>query len=194
MKYIIILVIMCTNALARPVGYKGSINGLSFTKGDRNENTLHYSPEYNYSFGLKNFSNNDLEFNGFYASYLLKRWNFKEAQSNIFTYGSIGFGNDQLMNNYGLQLDYETRRIYTLYSYQAYNSDNISFKNHTIRLGFAPYKAGFNDINIWLIGEYNSLDKNITPILRSFYKNVLWEIGYNRDEEVLFNLMFQIMI
>lgn len=195
MKYFIILILFCYNTWARPVGYQGAINGLSFNNGERSENTLHYSPKYYYSVGVKSFSNKEQEFNGLYGSYLLKRWNLKEAQSNIFTYGSLGFDDkEDFAMNYGLQVDYETRRIYTLYSYQAYDGSNFYIDNHVLRLGFAPYKAGFNDINVWLIGEYNSLDNNITPILRTFYKNVLWELGYNSNkEDVLFNLMFQVM-
>ena len=193
MKYLILLLFSCS-AWARPVGYQGAINGLSFTKGDRSENSLHYSPKYYYSFGVRSLFSDEFKFNGLYGSYLLKRWNLPEAQSNIFTYGAVGVDqNEQFMGHYGIQADYETRQIYTLYNYQAYNGKNNLFDNHMVRLGFAPYKAGFDDLNLWLIGEYNSSDNNLTPLVRMFYKNVLWEVGYNRDQEVLFNIMFQIM-
>jgi len=193
MKYIILLFISIST-FARPVGYQGSINGLSFTKGKSSENTLHYSPKYYYSFGVKSFLNDDFTYKGFYGSYLLKRWNLKNSQSNIFTYGSVGQDqNRNKMGNYGIQADYETRNFYTLYSFQKYNSKDFILDNHIFRLGFAPYKAGFNDINIWMIGEYSLIDNNVTPLIRVFYKNVLWEAGYNPNEQVLFNLMFQIM-
>lgn len=192
MKYLIIL-LFSISALSRPVGYQGAINGLSFTKGNRTENTIHYSPKYYYSVGSKSFSNNDFSFNGVYGSYLAKRINLKDSQANLFTYGSVGYQNNNTMYNYAIQADYETRSFYTLYSYQVYENNLFFLNNNIARLGFAPYEASYKEINTWLIAEYNSVDKNTTPLIRNFYKNVLWEVGYNKEEQFLFNLMFQVM-
>lgn len=191
MKLIIFFLLSVNSVLARPVGYKGATNLLSFTRFDRSENTLHYSPEYYYSLGVRSFNSNKLDFNGAYGAYLLKRWNLSEAQANIFSYGGLGVDeNNEFTGHYGTQLDYETRKIYLLYNYQAYNG-NILLENHISRVGYAPFKAGYNDLNFWFILEYSSLDDNLSPITRFFYKNVLWEIGYNTDQEVIFNIMIQ---
>lgn len=194
MRFLFLLILFTASAVARPVGYQGAINGISSTKSNQSENTIHYSPHHYYSVGFRSFYSEKFKFNGVYGAYLLKRWNFKKAQSNIFTYGSLGADSHKnFMHHYGVQGDYETRRIYTLYNYQEYRGKNILENNHTVRMGFAPYLAKFNEINLWLIGEYNSKNGRVTPLARMFYKNVLGEFGYNPGGDILFNLMVQMI-
>ncbi len=59
---------------------------------------------------------------------------------------------------------------------------------------FAPYIAGMNSLQAWMILKLDYFKENdrnlwITPMMRFFYKNVLWEIGANQQGEFLLTLM-----
>jgi hypothetical protein len=117
---------------------------------------------------------------------LLKRWNGDHSQANIYLLtGGGGFlseDQEEWAGKWGLQADYETRQFYTLAAFSSWHSESIDTNYALYRIGFAPFVAGYNDLNLWAILQldYNKDMRNevqITPFLRFFYKNILWEMG-----------------
>ena len=177
--------IIMNNAFSHPVGFSKSYT-ISINQFGSNSNyLLHYSPSFKYSIGYNQLND---EYDGLYLGYLIKRWNLPKAQGNAYIFGSVGDN----FNHQGFQLDYETRKFYTMYKYNKYNINNSNDINLNIfRIGFAPYEGDYSELNTWFIFEYNKENK-ITPLLRFFYKNVLWETGYNNyKKEVLFNIIIR---
>ncbi len=123
-------------------------------------------------------------------NHLVKRWNGDHSQANIYLLSGVGgFWADgpakvdvEWAGKWGLQVDYETRQFYTLVSYSSWHSETVDTNYALYRIGFAPFLAGYNDLNVWAILQldYNKDMRNevqVTPFLRFFYKNILWEMG-----------------
>ena len=137
--------------------------------------------------------------------WLVKRWNFSHAQWNVYFLGGVGYGflkqnTESKINGgiyrFGVQLDYETRRIYTFTRYiehrffkeKGYIDDQFS-----AAVGFAPYLGEFDELNSWVIFKFianNRFSERVYIfMLRFFYKNFLWEIGQDFDGSPQFNFM-----
>lgn len=114
------------------------------------------------------------------------RWNSPDSQSNIYLITGFGDFKDKFREEWagkiGIQVDHETREFFSMIKYQKWFTKNVESQMTMVQLGFAPFTAGYNDLNIWALVQmdYNKdMRKNIqvTPLLRFFYKNVYWEIG-----------------
>jgi hypothetical protein len=62
------------------------------------------------------------------------------------------------------------------------------------RVGFSPKMADFKDLQTWVMlqGMYTpDVDRKVmlTPLLRFFYHNVLWEMGSSTRGEWMLNFM-----
>lgn len=132
---------------------------------------------------------------------LLHRWNMPEAQANAWFQGGIGnlsgndFGGSKLMYSPGIQLDYETTRVYFAAVGRLYRAPNINHDFASIRAGFSFYESSFYETQPWLILEaryMNDLsDKvEITPMLRLINQNYFVEAGINNANQLRFNLMY----
>lgn len=60
--------------------------------------------------------------------------------------------------------------------------------NWRYRLGFAPYLGGMDELQTWFVLQYNH-NFQLTPLLRFFYKNVLWEMGATLKGKPFLTLM-----
>ena len=63
---------------------------------------------------------------------------------------------------------------------------------YSLRVGHAPYLAEYDELNIWLMLQYMNHPRGLnrhmtTPIVRMFYKNVLWELGVSTDGTFIIN-------
>lgn len=136
---------------------------------------------------------------------LVKRWNRPSSQANLYATG--GYGSYQLSNDdrnreayrAGAQFDFETRRVYTLFKYERLGLEGKSedIDSYTFRGGLAPYLGDFDELNIWFIAQASyseSLDKRVklTPMLRFYYKNVLWELGSSLRGDPYLNFMIHL--
>ena len=193
---------------AHPVSYKNAVGVMSFNSPEMNELLLTYSFNFNYAAAVTYLRDSKSEFAIPRFNYLIKRWNNHDSQANIYLSGGIGQEkyNDK---TYGVRLaeiiaDWEDRRYYTYLEHLNLARDNDenpllpnTAYNHTkLRLGYAPFLADYNDLNIWTIIqlEKHNDEKLIeaTPFLRFFMKNVLWEIGAGFDGSTKFNFMIHI--
>jgi hypothetical protein len=132
---------------------------------------------------------------------LLKRWNFPAAQLNIWLPIGAGeiHGNDfsgsKMAFTPGLQMDFETQRIYFAANYRAYRADDINHDFSSVRGGFSFYETGYNETQPWLVVEARRMhdlsdETEITPMLRLINKRYFVELGYSNMDETRFNIMY----
>lgn len=64
------------------------------------------------------------------------------------------------------------------------------------RVGVAPYKANYDDLNTWFmvqVDHHPAKDDTlvVTPLVRFFYDTTLIEAGYSSNNHVMFNWVLQ---
>lgn len=125
-------------------------------------------------------------------NWLGKRWFLPDAQANFYYGLGLGYsssapsGRDSLLGNAFVQLDYETRRIYTAWKthFMADEADTVVL--HSAAVGFAPYLAEYEELNTWLLlrAEYAdgfAEELELIPTLRFFYHHYFWEVGMDME-------------
>ena len=140
------------------------------------------------------------------ASYtrLLQRWNMTDAQANIWFFGGLGSAriNDSRMGlldirtmvSPGVQLDYETTRVYVAATARLYRARAVNHDYVALRAGFSFYEAEYDQTQPWLIVEARRMrglsDKTeITPMLRLINKDFFVEAGVNNSSQLRLNFM-----
>ncbi|GAB4023185.1 MAG: hypothetical protein Fur0010_26420 [Bdellovibrio sp.] len=202
MKWLVTSILMflsVSSAWSHPVAYEDAFSFMSLNTEGKTDNTLVYSPKWWFGTGIQHVQTADDKHTNLHLGLLLKRWNNWESQGNFYLFGGPGIqqrnNEEKYFTRYGAQVDWETRRIYTLMSYSAAQSKDFGgLENFEGRLGFAPFLAGFKDLNIWAIlqVDHSPQAKNeteVTPLVRMFYKNVLWEMGSSLRGSWLLNFM-----
>ena len=194
------------NAHAHPTSFEGGFAVMSEMSQKYQEISAVYSPKYWLGTGVVLVrSPEKFHFITSQIGWLVKRWNLSEAQGNAYFLGGIGYGilkqnTEQEINGgmyrLGIQLDYETRRIYTFTRYiehRFFENNELIDDQFSAALGFAPYLGEFDELNSWLIFKFIASDRfnDMTYILmlRFFYKNFLWEIGQDFDGNGQLNFM-----
>ncbi|MCJ8277932.1 MAG: hypothetical protein HRT44_01655 [Bdellovibrionales bacterium] len=199
---ILVLTFFSFNIWGHPTSFKGSKGIMGYHSPLLTHNQINYSAEYWWAIGVHhisvpNLKNKSATFAT--SNFLLKRWNGDNYQANL--YGVIGAGQSDLTNKseaagFGLiQFDIEDREYYFLAKHMNLVTDKKSdFYQNVIRLGIAPYIADFDGIHSWLILEWqesviNDLQRvdDLTPFLRIFYKNLLFEVGQSFNGITRFN-------
>ena len=201
------LVLTSLTVSAHPVSYKDALGIMSYNSTQMNEILLTYSLNYNYAIGHTYIREKNSEFYIPRFNWLAKRWNNEDSQGNL--YLSAGSGVEKYNNTTSnvrlveVVADWESRKYYTylehLYMLRD-NKDNPLWQqrddNHTkLRLGFAPFLADYNDLNIWLITQWtqhNTENIEATQFMRFYMKNVLWEVGADFNGGFAFNFMIHI--
>jgi hypothetical protein len=129
---------------------------------------------------------------------LAKRWLQHDSQGNVYLGAHFGqYEDNNSKGNAGhvfLTADWEDREDYTLFRTKRYYFDNNENQDYMFRYGFAPYVSGMNELQTWMIVqayyyEEQSREVVLTPMLRFFYKNVLWEIGSSTKGDSFLTLM-----
>lgn len=188
---------------AHPVSFQGSLPLVTRNEARKTEYMAIYSAKYFWGLGAHYFRIIDKteESHSLFAktSFLLKRWNEKHAQANIYVWAGAGQQWSPTKNNsallYGARADYETRRVFLESDYRqlvGINESNYDF--FQAQVGIAPYIADYNDLHTWMIVRFNytpQLEQEIAviPMLRFFYKNIFWEIGSNQKGHWMINTM-----
>ncbi|WP_374080001.1 hypothetical protein [Bdellovibrio bacteriovorus] len=177
-------------ANAHPVSFQGATSLMSYNKEKENELLLTYSFDRSWAAGLSYFKMEDIEYTIPRINFLAKRWNNDDSQGNI--YLSAGYGTERSFDeNKGVtfgsvEADWESRKYYTSIQYNKFfrqDSDAVDrtdYEHTKGRLGVAPYLAEFNELNTWLIVQFDKVnDKPIetTQFIRLFYKNAMIELG-----------------
>ncbi|MCD8481920.1 MAG: hypothetical protein LR015_04120 [Verrucomicrobia bacterium] len=134
-------------------------------------------------------------------NHLAFRRNAPNYQANVFLIGGLGFADGPEQNSAALHLalkaDIEDRRRYLAFRYSWVGASGVIYREKFVgRVGWAPYEAGFNDLNTWLILqlEYETRGKEewvVRPLVRFFYRSFLWELGSSLDGDIFANLTVQ---
>jgi len=194
---------------AHPVIYKDGTMIGSANMSMYSDNEVNYSFHQQWATGLNHlrFSKDDknVEMGLLRLNHLLKRWNTDDSQANIYLVSGIGaadsgFDQESAKAAYlgGIETDWESRTLLASLKYTQFNSPELFDISMTkARLGFAPFVAGFDKLQTWFMlqGMYiKGVNKNVivTPMIRLFYKNALWEMGSSTRGEWMFNFMIHI--
>lgn len=188
-------------ALAHPVIYKGGWVYQGSFMPQMNEMRIGYTFHPNFSVVA---NSNRFENNKNYQDYslgvnvLAKRWLQHDSQGNIYFGAHVGQYEDDAGDGFvghGMVMaDWEDREDYVLFRSKSYIYDGDNTQDFMFRYGFAPFVAGMNTLQSWFIVQlyyYEQQSKNvlITPMLRFFYKNVLWEMGSSTKGDTFLTLM-----
>jgi hypothetical protein len=137
---------------------------------------------------------------------LVHRWNGLEYQANIYAVG--GFGTYEIDNGVnrrekttamaGLEADWESRRYY-LSSKATGLFPNFDANTYvqTYRAGIAAYPSRFDEMSAWLILDVQHVNRRerevtVTPVIRTFYRNVLTEVGASFTGDWMLNFMIHL--
>lgn len=193
---------------ARPVSYPGGWTSMFMNNGDMHSLHLHYSPSAKYSIGIRSAYHRDDEFwhNTLQMNNLLKRWNTKDSQANIYLKSGLGIaysdagdfdGEIDPAAFTGLAADWEDRRYFISYENRYIEAGDIhdGFQQ-TARVGIAPYIGDYGDFHTWLMLEVEHEPEDtdtltVTPIVRLFKGVHLVETGISDQGDVLFNYIIR---
>ena len=205
MKFISIFLLSIASslALAHPVSFKDSKGIMGYHSPTLSHNQISYSYQYWGAVGAHHYQRPDLSSDKtatlLSANFLVKRWNESNLQANI--YANLGGGHSELTGSsetvgYALvQFDIEDRDYYFLTKhYQIFDGDVTHIKQTAVRAGLTPYVDSYNGFHSWFIMEYQHTEliererfEDLTPFLRLFYRNLLFEIGQSFDGTTKFN-------
>jgi hypothetical protein len=194
------LVLGAPAAPAKPIAFaNGTTVMAEYGAGTMNEAQVFYAPRFNYSVGLGYLElDSDLidrkrEIVYTRVNYLVKRWNMEAAQANIFTWGGVGnarvseLRSDVFAWNAGVQVDYETRRIYSSLKTDLHRSSAFSHRIDTLQLGLAPYEHEADTLATWFVVQGRRYTGEIHDgtewalLLRLFRRGAWVEAGVTDD-------------
>jgi hypothetical protein len=132
---------------------------------------------------------------------LLKRWNAPHSQANLWFVGGLGavrgsdFAGTRTLWAPGLQVDYETTRVYVAAFGRLYRARDLNHDYAAVRAGFSFYEVEYEQTQPWLVLEARrmrglSARTEVTPMLRLINKGWFVEFGANRDKQARFNFMY----
>lgn len=204
MKSILLVLIVCSAPLAwsHPVSFKDSIGIMGSHAPMMSHNQINYSFKHWFATGVHHIRSMDVQNrSATFASgnFLLKRWNGESFQANL--YANIGIGESNLSGKsdaagFGLlQFDIEDRKYYFLAKHLGLVTDRqTDFYQTVVRAGIAPYEDPFDGLHSWIILEWQEFNirnvremSDLTPFLRVFYRNLLFEIGQSFNGVTRFN-------
>lgn len=197
------------SAEARYIDYPGGWTVMQMNDGYNNALHVHHSPTSRYSVGYvgEYWRDDEWILNAGQLVWLLNRWNFTDAQANVYLRGGAGVARSDrggFDDEYepagfgGVMLDAEDRRFYVSYENAYTHAGEIEdgFFQQKARVGFAPYVAEYGALHTWFMLQVEHRPDGedevvFTPMIRVFKGDVLVEVGYGDNEKILFNLMLR---
>ncbi|MBS7806366.1 hypothetical protein [Variovorax sp. PCZ-1] len=195
----VLLILLQTLAQALPVGFKDSWMTMGELGKDYSEVNLIYTFTPHTSVGVggvglkyedkATMQKRRVEMVDTHISHRIGRWNFPEAQANIYLQMGIGqakgnfFNNSQTVLQPGLQLDYETRRIYTALKWHGSYAKAFDYTRYSLAGGFSFYATEYDEWQPWVVLEASRKGGDlkdateITPYFRLIHKTLFIEAG-----------------
>ena len=196
-------------AAAKPIAFaRGTTIMVERGAGTMDEVQLFYAPRYWYSVGggwlqlTSEDGSKQRHITYLRGNLLAKRWNLPSAQANVFVWGGLGratghdFEGSTSARNAGVQLDFETRRVYSAFRSDLQESDRFSHRIDTLQLGWAPYVHDYDTLATWFVVQgrrYTGdiMDGTETALLVRFFKRGTWvEVGATTDGKLQAMAMF----
>lgn len=205
MGYIVFIIVMLMSipSAAKPVQWAGGTMLMAFHDRDMDSFSAAYSFDAKNALATRTdyFRRDESFIGGLQWNRLLKRWNMPDAQANIYFKVGAGIASDKRRKSGaafgGLLADYETRRVFFSYENDlVYGGRVETYAWHSGRAGFAPYIAGYKDINTWIMvqGDYRPKGRerfSLTPFARFFTTRWMIEAGATLRGDGMVNLMWQ---
>jgi hypothetical protein len=126
--------------------------------------------------------------------FLVKRWNEYGLQANLYAEAGYGYESSSASGKGlgAIEADIESRRLYASTRAESLGIFEMGALGYCrLRTGFAPYLAPYEGIHAWVLFqlEYRTWtsEYTLTPMLRFFYQNVLFEIGQSLKGAWQFN-------
>ncbi len=202
--FFITWVLTSSVAKAHPVAYQGAIGVMTWNQPFLTDDWITYSFRSDAAVAARHMRvdmpEGRMEFYAPQFDYLAKRWNETDYQGNVYLYGAYGVATVRNKTDgaglAGVEADVESRKYFASMKYEKmWGNSSHDFYHVEARLGIAPYEAEFNEIASWLMVQYQyhpMLEKKyaITPLIRLFYRSVLFETGVSTDGDWMLNLMF----
>lgn len=183
-----LLLMLAYGADARPISYSGGYTLMLKSDSITDSALVHYSPTHKYSIGLEAVNDKFLNKNYLYArlTYLLGRKNTQNSQSNL--YLQSGISSRELGHYfYGIQGDWETRRLFAGFNYKKIKTDAEDLTAQYLQFGVAPYLGDYGDLHTWLMiktKKNTAADGWDTyPVLKLFWGSTLVEVGYSKQSK-----------
>jgi len=193
------LIFLANAAAASPVGFKDSWMAMGELGRDYSEASLMYTFTATAAVGaglvgLKYMHGpavhtRRIDMVDVHVNHRLARWNFPEAQANIYLQLGLGqakgnfFVRQQTVVQPGLQLDYETRRIYAAAKWHGSYAKAFDYTRYSLSGGFSFYKTEYDEWQPWLVleaarkgGDLKDATE-ITPYVRFIHKTLFIEAG-----------------
>ncbi len=141
----------------------------------------------------------EMKYYGPQLNWLARRWNGNDHQANIYISGGAGgFEMDERKKTAvysSLEADYETPKIYFSSKFSStLPRFGSNIHQTTLRAGVSVHEAEFDEMSHWLILEVQHNTQlehtvTVTPLLRTFYRNVLTEFGASLAGDWMLNFM-----
>jgi hypothetical protein len=192
------LILLVNSAFALPVGFKDSWMTMGELGKDYSEANLIYTftPHTSVGAGVVGLKyqhaaahTRRIEMIDAHLNHRLARWNFPEAQANIYLQLGLGqargnfFSGSQTVVQPGVQLDYETRRLYAALKWHGNFAKDFDGSRYGLSGGFSFYKTEYDEWQPWLIleasrkgGDWKDATE-ITPYIRFIHKTLFIEAG-----------------
>jgi hypothetical protein len=202
----LVLLLAAAGAVARPMGFKNS--WLVMADGSRgwSEGVVNYAFTADDAVGIDavrmrsddGSTTRDLAELSYVR--LLHRWNLPDAQANVWFFGGAGavrgndFAGSRTMLTPGLQVDYETTRVYASAMARLYRANGLAHDVASVRLGFSAFEADCDEVQPWFVVELRRTrgltDKlEVTPMLRLIHNRYMFEAGVSNLGQPRANLM-----
>lgn len=193
---------------ARPVSYPGGWTVMLMNDGDKHTAHLHYSPTAKMSLGYKfeYWRDKDMTINAVQMNNLLKRWNQKHSQGNLYLKSGLGvaysdagaFDHEASAAAYtGIAADWEDRRRFISYENRYTEAGEIDdFFTQSARIGYAPYEGDYGDLHTWLMLQVEHSPEaeehfTFTPMVRLFKDVHMVEAGVSHHGDLMFNYIYR---
>ena len=202
------LCVISVSAQARPVSYPGGWTVMTMNSEDANSLHVHYSPSAKMSVGVRSEYRREGEYqlNTVQMNNLLKRWNKKDSQANLYLKSGLGFaysdagdfdGETDAAAFTGIAADWEDRRYFISYENRYIEAGDIADGyQQSARVGIAPYIGDYGDLHTWLMLQVDHSPESdekvtVTPLVRLFKDVHLMEAGISNQGDVLFNYVIR---
>jgi hypothetical protein len=207
MKILILCLLFASaSALAHPVIYQGGWALSSSNMPEFSNNYVHYSFTRRLAVGPEHwrFTQGDAntELGLLKANGLLWRHNGEDSQANLYFHSGAGVADQEFAPRgtkgvwlAGVEADWETRRLYTSWKHLEFHGPRgLDLSMTQGRVGFSPVLADFTSLQTWFMLQGMVIRDVrptviLTPMVRFFYHNVLWELGSSTRGDWMLNLM-----
>lgn len=194
---------------SHPVVFEGGTVISSFNMSSFSDNQIMYSFTPKWASGINHwrFTRDDknTEMGLARLNHLLWRRNTEDSQANLYLLSGVGMVDSEIEKRAtreiymgGFEADWETRTLYTAIKVYHFTSPAVTdISMAQARIGFSPFESGFEKLQSWFMLQAMVMPEvesqvTITPMLRFFYKNVLWELGSSTRGDWMLNFMVHI--